>query len=165
VASRLRIALLGAWSGSLIAYALFAIAPAFEVGLPSPIAADLLRRGFDGLDRLGMSAALACALLGSAGARRRGGRLDWLRALLPLAIGVGHAASYFWITPELAALRHAAGGSIGQLPAGDPGLSNFAMLHDLSRRLYIAAALMSLGCCVWDITAGPYRARRQTADV
>jgi hypothetical protein len=165
VASRLRIALLGAWSGSLIAYALFAIAPAFEVGVPSPIAADLLRRGFDGLDRLGMSAALACALLGSAGARRSGRPLDWLRALLPLAIGVAHAASYFWITPELAALRHAAGGSIGQLPAGEPGLARFETLHELARTLYKGAALASLACCVWDITAGPSSARRPTASV
>jgi len=165
VASRFRIALLAAWSGSLITYALLAVAPAFQVGMPSSIAAELLRRGFDGLDRLGMSAALLCALLGSADVRGKTGRSDWLRALLPLAAGAAHALSYFWITPQLAALRHAAGGSIGQLAVGDPGLANFAMLHDLSRRLYVGSALASLGCCLWDITAGASASRRQSAGV
>jgi len=153
VRARFRIALLAAWSGSLIAYALLAIAPAFEVGLPSHLAADLLRRGFDGLDRAGMLAGILCALLSLPDARqgRRSG--DWLRTMIPLLASVGHALSFFWITPELSALRHAAGGSVGQLAAGDPGLARFASLHQLSRTLYVSAAFMSLGCCLWDIFA------------
>jgi hypothetical protein len=152
VRASLRIALLAAWSGSLIAYALFAIAPAFEVGLPSRLAADLLRHGFDGLDRAGMAAALSCALL-SVPDVRRGGPGVWLRAVIPLTLGVGHALSYFWVTPELAALRHAAGGSVGQLAVGDPGLARFAWLHQLSRTLYVSEALASLGCCLGEIVA------------
>jgi hypothetical protein len=152
VASRIRIALLAAWSGSLISYAFFAIAPAFQVGLPSHLAADLLHRGFDGLDRVGMFAALASALLGIS--RASGVRLAWLRALLPLPAGVGHALSYFWLTPQLAALRAGAGGTIGQLAEGDPGLARFEWLHELSRSLYVAAALIALVCCLWDIAAG-----------
>lgn len=152
MAWRIRIALLAAWSGSLISYAFFAIAPAFQVGVPSRIAADLLHRGFDGLDRLGMVAAIACTLLAAREARRV--RLGWLRAWLPLPAGAGHALSYFWITPQLASLRAAAGGTIGQLAEGDPGIARFEWLHALSRSLYVSAALIALGCCLWDIAAG-----------
>jgi hypothetical protein len=151
VRASLRIAVLAAWSGSLIAYALFAIAPAFEVGLPSSLAADLLRRGFDGLDRAGMVAGASCALLSMPDLRRGGGPGAWLRAAIPLAAAAGHALSYFWVTPELAALRHAAGGSVGQLAVGDPGLARFAWLHQLSRTLYVSEALTGLGCCLWEI--------------
>lgn len=152
MASRIRIAFLAAWSGSLISYALFAIAPAFQVGLPSHLAADLLRRGFDGLDRVGMVSALACVLIGVRGARTS--TFGWIRALLPLPAGLGHALSYYWITPALAGLRAGAGGTIGQLPEGDPGLARFEILHELSRTVYVTAALIALLCCLWDIAAG-----------
>lgn len=162
--ARLRIALLAAWSGSLIAYALLAIAPAFEVGLPSHLAADLLRRGFDGLDRAGMLAGILCALLGLPYARQSRRSSEWLLSLIPLVASAGHALSFFWITPELAALRHAAGGSVGLLTAGDPGLARFASLHQLSRTLYVSAAFMSLGCCLWDIFAAhPTRHSKDSA--
>lgn len=152
--ARLRIALLAAWSGSLIAYALLAIAPAFQIGLPTPLAAQLLRHGFDGMDRAGMLAGMACGLLALPDARSSGRARDWLRIALPLLASTGHALSYFWITPELAGLREAAGGSIGQLAAGNPAIERFASLHELSRGLYVGAALVSLGCCLWDILAG-----------
>jgi hypothetical protein len=153
VRARFRIALLAAWSGSLIAYALFAIGPAFEVGLPTPLAAQLLRRGFDGLDRAGMLAGLICGLIGLIDARRSGRASDWLRTAIPLLAAAGHALSYFWITPELDAVRRAAGGSVGQLAAGNPGIERFATLHQLSRGLYISAAFAALACCAWDIAA------------
>jgi hypothetical protein len=160
VALRIRIALLAAWSASLISYAFFAIAPAFEVGLPSHLAADLLHRGFDGLDRVGLIAALASAAIGAPQARASGTWVQWLRALLPLPAAAGHALSYFWITPQLAALRASAGGTIGQLAEGDPGLARFAWLHELSRTLYVAAALIALLCCLWDIAAGAAKKNR-----
>jgi hypothetical protein len=161
VASRIRIALLAAWSASLISYASFAIAPAFEVGIPSQLAADLLRRGFDGLDRAGLVAGLASASLGAWDARGAASGLRWLRALLPLPAAAGHALSYLWITPQLAALRAGAGGTIGRLAEGDPGIARFAWLHELSRTLYVAAALIALLCCLWDIAAGASASREK----
>jgi hypothetical protein len=154
VRTRLRIALLAAWSGSLVAYALLAIGPAFELGLPTSLAARLLRHGFDGLDRMGMLAGLLCAALSLPDLKRSRRARDALRTLVPLLAGAGHALSYFWITPELDALREIAGGSVGQFAAGHPGIARFAALHELSRALYISAALASLACCVWDIAAG-----------
>lgn len=153
VRARLRIALLAAWSGSLIAYALFAIGPAFQVGLPTPLAARLLRHGFDGLDRVGMLTGVICGLLSLVDARRSGRASDWLRTAVPLLAATGHALSYLWITPELDAVRQAAGGSVGQLAAGNPGIERFATLHQLSRGLYMSAALAALACCIWDIAA------------
>jgi hypothetical protein len=165
VRARLRIALLAAWSGSLIAYALFAIAPAFQIGLPTALAAQLLRRGFDGLDRAGMLAALLCTALSLPTAVRARHALEWLRTGVPLLAGAGHALSYFWITPELDAVRQAAGGSVGQLAAGDPGIARFAALHQLSRWIYVGAAVTGLGCCIWDVLApapqGSGRGRRE----
>jgi hypothetical protein len=153
VRARLRIALLAAWSGSLISYALLAIAPAFEVGLPTALAAQLLRRGFDGLDRTGMLLGLICGALGLSEARCSGRARDWLRSALPPLASAGNALSYFWVTPALDAVRRAAGGSVGQLAAGNPGIERFAELHQLSRGLYVGVALASLGCCLWDIAA------------
>jgi hypothetical protein len=153
VRTRLRIALLAAWSGSLVAYALLAIGPAFEVGIPTPTAARLLRRGFDGLDRMGMLVGLLCGALSLPDLLRRRRTSDGLRTLVPLLASAGHALSYFWITPELDALREIAGGSVGQFAEGHPGIARFAELHELSRALYIGSAVAGLACCVWDIFA------------
>jgi hypothetical protein len=152
VLARLRIALLGAWWGSLLSYGAFGVYRAFEV-LPTYLAAEFLRGGFDGLDRAGAAIGVACALLALPQARRRARPSEWLRALAPLGGSACHALSYAWITPELAALRQSAGGTIGQLAAGHPSLARFELLHQTSRGLYFAAALLGLGVCIWDLVA------------
>ena len=45
----------------------------------------------------------------------------------------------------------AAGGAIGQLPAGGPELAQFGMLHSLSRGLFALAAGSAALASVWDL--------------
>ena len=68
------------------------------------------------------------------------GAADLLRVWLPLAAVFAHATSALWVSPELHAIRVAAGGAIGQLPAGASELGEFARLHSLSRGLFAIAA-------------------------
>ena len=146
----IRIAVLGAWAGALLAFAALAVPGAFG-NLPTFLAAEVLGGGFVGLDRFGIVAGLTCCGLGLLG--RPGGRAERLRALAPLLAVAGHALSLGWVTPELAELRQAAGGSIGQLPAGDEGISRFQFLHEASRGLYSANSLIAAGVCLWDVFA------------
>jgi hypothetical protein len=149
VRAGLRIALLGAWSGSLISFGLLAVYRAFQ-SLPTYLAAEFLRPGFDGLDRAGALLAGACVLL-AAPDLRHATRAGSIRILLPLVGASGHLLSYLWLTPEIAALREAAGGTIGQLPSGSPGIARFALLHEISRNLYLLAVSTGLACCIWDV--------------
>jgi hypothetical protein len=152
-AEGLRIALLAAWAGSMITYALFAVRPAFQVGIPSTLAANLLAHGFLGLDRFGIFAGLGAVAL-CLGTLPRSQRLATrLRLLAPLVGAVFHGVSYLWITPEIEALRELAGGAIGQLPTGSSSLERFASLHELSQRLYVAAAVSALAVLIWDLLA------------
>ena len=49
------------------------------------------------------------------------------------------------------ALRESAGGAIGQLGAGDPGLAQFGALHSTSRALFGIAAASALLAALWDL--------------
>ena len=149
MSSAVRIALLGAWSGAMLAFAALAVPGAFG-HLPTSLAAEVLGGGFVGLDRFGLLAGLACCALGLAD-RSAGGRANRLRALAPLLAVAGHALSLFWVTPGIAEIRELAGGSIGQLPAGDDAISRFASFHEASRGLYTGNALIALCVCLWDI--------------
>ena len=98
---------------------------------------------------LAAAAALGLALPALSGARLT----TWLRALAPLLGGLCHAVSYLWVTPEIEALRELAGGGIGQLPADSPSVDRFAVLHELSQQLYLAAASGALAALIWDLLA------------
>jgi hypothetical protein len=129
--------------------------PAAFAHLPTQLAAAVLGDGFAALDRSGASLAAACVVLGLVDARRRGtgSTAQRLRVLLPLAGVFAHLASAIAITPRIHALRLAAGGAIGQLPAGDPQLAEFARLHSASRALFALAAASAALACVWDLFA------------
>ena len=141
--ARTRIALLGFWVGSLLAFGGLFVPAAFA-NLPTPLAATVLGAGFAALDRGGIALGLLCVVLGLSD--RRASRL---RALLPLAGVVAHLASAFVVTPKIHALRMAAGGAIGQ--ADGPELAAFAQLHSASRALFGLAAASALLACVWDV--------------
>jgi uncharacterized protein DUF4149 len=145
-----RIALLGIWLGAMLVFAAAVVPAAFE-NLPTQLAAAVLGDGFAALDRGGAALGVLCAALGlAAGARR--GAARW-RALLP-GLGVAaHVANATAVTPRLHALRMAAGGTIGELAAGDPKLVEFAQLHLASRALFFAAAASAAAACIWDVVA------------
>lgn len=149
--SRARLALLGVWSGALLAFGGLFVPAAFA-HLPTQLAASVLGDGFSALDRGGALLGATCVALGWADARRRHRptNADRLRALLPLAGVFAHLTSALAITPLIHALRVAAGGAIGQLAAGDPELVQFARLHSASRALFALATASALLACVWD---------------
>jgi hypothetical protein len=150
--AELRIALLGAWAGSMLSFAALVVPAAFA-HLPTFLAASVLAPGFRGLDRGGMAVGLACALIGAFEIPRSRAIWDGLRAALPLVGGICHALSYFWVGPGIAELRELAGGSVGQLAASAPEVERFRELHALSRALFAASALIALGACAWDVGA------------
>lgn len=143
--------------------------PAAFAHLPTQLAASVLGEGFAALDRSGLCLALTCAALGwwaASGSSMT--NADRLRVLLPLAGALAHATSAFAVTPQIHALRAAAGGAIGQLPAGDPELAQFALLHSVSRSLFALATASAALACVWDLfalqTGAPPRVSRDTED-
>jgi hypothetical protein len=152
--TQLRLVLLGVWIGALVAFGALFVPAAFE-HLPTALAASVLGDGFAALDRGGVGLGGACAALGWLDARRRGdsGLASGVRALLPLAGVAAHLASGLVVTPRIHALRLSAGGGIGQLPAGDPALAEFARLHAASRGLFGLAAACALAACAWDLVA------------
>jgi Domain of unknown function (DUF4149) len=161
---QLRLVLLGVWIGALAAFGVLFVPAAFA-HLPTALAASVLGDGFAALDRGGVVLGGACAALGWLDVRRSraGARAARLRALIPL-IGVGaHLASGLFVTPRLHALRLAAGGGIGQLPAGDPALGEFARLHAASQGLFGLAAASALAACAWDLVAAHPRARARVS--
>lgn len=127
--------------------------PAAFANLPTQLAAAVLGGGFTELDRLGMLLGSLCIALGLADLREHGrtDAAEILRVLLPLAGVFAHASSALWVTPELHALRVAAGGAIGRLPSGDPAIPQFGALHDLSRGLFALATGSAGLACVWDV--------------
>ncbi len=149
----LRIALLAAWGAALVSYALFAVYPAFQVGIPSDQAANLLAHGFVGLDRAGLVAGSAATVLGLASARG-GAAIGRTRVLLPLLGVAAHLLSLLWVTPEIGALRDAAGGGIAGL-TDQEGMARFTILHQLSRGLYLAASAIALSALAWDLVTLP----------
>jgi hypothetical protein len=152
--ARARLALLGLWLGAMLAFGGLFVPAAFA-HLPTQLAATVLGDGFAALDRSGASLAAACVVLGLVDARARGagGAARWLRVLLPLAGVFAHVASAIAITPKIHALRLAAGGAIGRLPAGDPELAEFAWLHSVARGLFAMATASAALALIWDLFA------------
>lgn len=127
--------------------------PAAFANLPTQLAAAVLGGGFEALDGLGVLLGSSCVALGliDLRARRSAGAAEILRVLLPLAGVFAHATSALSVSPELHALRVAAGGTIGQLPSGDPGLLAFGELHALSRGLFGLATGSGALALIWDV--------------
>jgi Domain of unknown function (DUF4149) len=150
--ARSRIALLGLWTGAMLAFGTLFVPAAFA-NLPTQLAAGVLGQGFLGLDQWGIAIGSLCTVLGLAEWRspRGGGAAGLLRALLPLAGVLAHVTSALYVSPEIRALRVAAGGAIGQFDAGDPELAAFAALHSASRSLFGLAAGSAALACVWDV--------------
>ena len=144
--------------------------PAAFAHLPTQLAASLLADGFSALDRGGVLLGATCVALGFADLRRRGRptNAERLRALLPLAGVFAHVTNAIAITPQIHALRVAAGGAIGQLAAGDPELAQFASLHSASRALFALATASALLAGAWDVFTlrahAEARASRDTKD-
>lgn len=157
--ARARLALLGVWVGAMLAFGGLFVPAAFA-HLPTQLAASVLGDGFIALDRSGLCLGLTCVALGWWDMRRSGaiGNAERLRVLLPLAGVLAHATSAFAVTPQIQALRAAAGGAIGQLPAGDPELAQFALLHSASRSLFALASASAALACLWDFFAPQARA-------
>jgi hypothetical protein len=149
---RARLLLLGLWGGALLAFGGLFVPAAFS-NLPTQLAAGVLGPGFSALDRAGIALGLICAGLGLVEQRRapEPGAAARLRALLPLAGALAHATSLIYVTPELRELRRAAGGAIGQLGAGDPGIEQFGALHAASRALFATATASALLAALWDL--------------
>lgn len=158
----LRLLLLGAWAGALVTWSLVVIPSVFATLPGTELAGALAGLTLDKLDRSGIALGLLTALLGlvairpAPGTRRR--PLEILRALLPLVPALLHAFSTFWISPEIRALREGAGGSLGYLPPGGPGVERFGMLHLLSTRSFALAAVIVILTGAWDVLA-TFRAR------
>lgn len=150
--ARVRIAALGLWAGAMIAFGGLFVPAAFS-HLPTQFAAAVVGEGFKALDGWGMAVGALCVALGliDRSLHGRRGAEDLLRACLPLAGVFAHATSASWVTPELQALRAAAGGAIGQLPAGGPELAQFTLLHSVSRALFGLAAGSAGLAYVWDL--------------
>lgn len=127
--------------------------PAAFSQLPTQLAAGVLGTGFAALDRFGIALGLLCVALGAIDRRLRGERsgADLLRVALPLAAVFAHATSALWVGPELRAIRGAAGGAIGHLPAGAGELAEFAWLHSVSRGVFAIAAGSTALAGVWDL--------------
>jgi hypothetical protein len=150
--ARTRIALLGLWTGALLAFgALFV--PAAFAHLPTQLAAAVLGDGFAALNRWGIALGAVCVALGLADRRLVADHdaAGLIRAWLPLAGVLAHATSAIWVAPELHALRVAAGGAIGRLPAGDPELAQFGALHAVSRALFALATGSAGLASIWDL--------------
>lgn len=145
MSARLRLALLATWTGLMLGSGLLFSRIAFQV-LPGAVLGLL--------DPAGAALAFAAAALGLASARETGGKLDVFRSGIPLIGALAHVISYCWISPELHALREAAGGSIGTFAAGDPQISAFERLHTLSIGLFMLAASSALISSCWEVFSG-----------
>jgi hypothetical protein len=149
---RTRLLLLGVWSGAMLAFGALFVPSAFA-HLPTSLAATVLGEGFGAIDRGGIVLGAICVALGLAEQSRlqERGAPARLRALLPLAGVLAHVTSLVYVTPELHALRQSAGGAIGQLAPGDPGIEHFRALHSASRALFGTAAASALLAALWDL--------------
>jgi hypothetical protein len=150
-----RLFLLGAWGGVLLAFAL-TVWSAFGALPGAALAAELVGGTLPRIDLVGVILAVLATFLGlrkhPMAAPSRG---FWLRALLPV-VGAGcHAASLLWVSPEIHALREAAGGSVLGLAADSPLLEEFGRLHFLSTSLYVASVAVVVLTALWDLLAAP----------
>jgi hypothetical protein len=89
------------------------------------LAADLVGAMLARLDAVVMMGAAVALLLGVANGRRR-------LLLLPLVAGLCAAASAFWFTPQIHALRE----------AGQSGTPRFGMLHGVSSSLLLLEMIL-----------------------
>jgi hypothetical protein len=147
MSASVRILVLGVWTGLLLGFGLIA-AVAFRALPETELAARVVGQTLVWIDGLGMACGGGAALLALVGAPPRAPRI---RSLLPLLGAALHAASAFGVSPEIQALREAAGGSIGSLAADDPIVGQFARLHRLSTTLYLGCTSVAIATAVWDI--------------
>jgi hypothetical protein len=158
----LRLFVLGAWGGVLLAFAL-TVWSAFGALPGAALAAELVGGTLPRIDLVGFILAIVATLLGlrrdPTAPRARG---FWLRALLPLAGAACHAVSMLWVSPAIHELRQAAGGSILGLAAGNPLLEEFGRLHLQSTSLYAASVGVVVLTALWDLLSAP-RLRRISA--
>jgi hypothetical protein len=149
--ARVRLFILGAWSGALLAFALV-ILSAFGALPGTDLAAGVVGGALPRIDRLGIACGLLATLLGLPSLRRANPK--WgagLRTLLPL-VGAGlHTASLCWLSPAIHGLREAAGGSIQGLGAEDPTVQQFARLHLWSTTFYLGCASVAIATALWDL--------------
>src|SRR4051812_98813 len=89
------------------------------------LAADLVGAMLARLDTAALAVSALAVVLAVAGGRRR-------LALLPLVVGLCAAASAFWITPQIHALRE----------AGQSGTPRFGMLHGVSSSLLLLEMIL-----------------------
>ncbi len=134
--------LLVAFLGAL---ALFAttVTPALFATVPPSTAARVVGRVLGVLDAVGLVLGLAAVALGATGRSPRPA------VVLGGVLAALAAASLFLVTPEIAAIRRAAGEALSHLPPGDPTRRRFGMLHGISTVLFglqalVAAALVAL---------------------
>ena len=144
----LRLALLGIWAGMLLAIGAVAIPAAFQTLPGTELSARLVGAALPTLDQAGIVLALAAVGLGWVGGAQRA------RALLPGLGGTFLLVSLLWLAPRIHEIREAAGGSIGRLGVDNPDLALFALLHNGSVSLFVAAGLLALATIAWDLRAG-----------
>jgi hypothetical protein len=128
---------LGLWVGSWGFFAFVVSRVAFQV-LPGDVAGDLAglllgRLHWSGAGFGVLAAAMAWRL------DRRG----WL-FYVPLALGLACAASEFWLSPAVAAVRPS---TLGAASTAETG-SRFSMLHGLSLGLFMAIHAASIALLV-----------------
>jgi hypothetical protein len=149
VSSALRIAALGLWTGLLAAWGLVFV-PALFGYLPSTgTVAILVGATLARIDAAGLVLGLGAALLGAASRPRVTAKR--LLAWAPLVGVACHAASLFWLSPEIRAIREAAGGTVGLLPPGDPRVGRFRLLHTLSFGAFGLAGACAIGSLGGDL--------------
>ncbi|MEE2703235.1 MAG: DUF4149 domain-containing protein [Myxococcota bacterium] len=143
----LRLALLGIWAGMLLAIGLVAIPAAFQTLPGTELSARLVGAALPTLDQAGLALAFAAVGLGWVGGAGR------TRALLPGLGGAFHLTSLLWLAPRIHQIREAAGGSVGRLGVDNPELELFALLHNGSVALFVAAGVIALATIAWDLLA------------
>jgi uncharacterized protein DUF4149 len=113
-----------------VAIAAQVVFPRSVAGLPRTeprrqLAADLVGSMLARLDAVALVVSALAVVLAIASGRRR-------LALLPLAVGLCAAASVFWITPQIHALRE----------AGQTGTPRFGMMHGVSSSLLLLELIL-----------------------
>jgi hypothetical protein len=149
VTAAARAALLGAWAGLLAAWGLVFV-PALFGHLPATgTVAILVGVTLARIDAAGLVLGTTSVALGLASRPRSAARraLAWA----PLVGVACHAASLFWLSPEIRAIRESAGGSVGTLAADDPRIPAFRTLHTLAFGAFGLAAACAVGALAADL--------------
>ncbi len=149
MSSAARFAALGLWTGLLAAWGLVFV-PALFGHLPSTgTVAVLVGVTLAPIDAAGIALGVVACGLGYA----QRPRATAARALAwaPLVGVACHAASLFWLAPEIRAIREAAGGSVGLLPVDDPRVPLFRTLHTLSFAAFALAGACAIATLAGDL--------------